>query len=129
MKNPRKRLTSSFFMRRYQTFLENGGLVHLKTDSNFLFTYTRMMAERNNLPMLLLTEDLYHDESIDPSTREILSIRTYYENQWIARGLNIRYMKFRLPREATLEEPDVEIEFDDYRSYKRSKRTPKTAGK
>jgi tRNA (guanine-N7-)-methyltransferase len=38
-------------------------------------------------------------------------------------------MKFRLPREATLEEPDVEIEFDDYRSYKRSKRTPKTAGK
>ena len=129
MKNPRKRLTSSFFMRRYQTFLEDGGLVHLKTDSNFLFTYTRLMAERNNLHILLLTEDLYHDESIDPSTREILSIRTYYENQWIARGLNIRYMKFRLPREATLEEPDVEIEFDDYRSYKRTKRTPKTAGK
>ena len=48
---------------------------------------------------------------------------TYYENQWIERGLNIRYMKFRLPRNGELVEPDVEIELDDYRSYKRPKRS------
>ena len=38
MKNPRKRLTSTYFMERYRRFLVDGGTVHLKTDSNFLFT-------------------------------------------------------------------------------------------
>ena len=42
---------------------------------------------------------------------------------WIARGLNIRYMKWHLPRLGELQEPDVEIELDDYRSYHRSKRS------
>ena len=40
MKNPHKRLSSTFFMERYRRFLTDGGLVHLKTASNFLFTYT-----------------------------------------------------------------------------------------
>ena len=45
------------------------------------------------------------------------------------RGLNIKYIKFRLPREGQLEEPDVEIPLDDYRSYHRSKRSGKATGK
>ena len=60
---------------------------------------------------------------MDEKTREILGIHTYYENQWIERGLNIKYMKFQLPREGELVEPDVEIELDDYRSFKRTKRS------
>ena len=54
---------------------------------------------------------------------QLESIQTYYESMWIARGLNIKYMKWQLPRLGTLEEPDVEIELDDYRSYHRSKRS------
>ncbi len=123
MKNPRKRLSSTFFMERYRHFLANGGIVHLKTDSNFLFTYTACMVERNGLPLLFSTEDLYHTSGIDPETHKILSIQTYYEAQWIARGLNIRYMKFRLPHEGALCEPEVDIPVDDYRSYKRNKRS------
>ena len=65
------------------------------------------------------TDDLYHSGLVD----DILSIRTYYEQQWLDRGLNIKYLKFRLPQEGALEEPDVEIELDDYRSYNRSKRS------
>ncbi len=42
---------------------------------------------------------------------------------WIERGLNIRYMKFALPAAGTLTEPDVEIPLDEYRSYKRPKRS------
>ena len=38
MKNPRKRLSSTYFLNRYRNFMEDGGVVHLKTDSNFLFT-------------------------------------------------------------------------------------------
>ena len=60
------------------------------------------MVEHNHLPLLFRTEDLYHATDIDDETRRILSIQTYYESQWIERGLNIRYMKFRLPHDGRL---------------------------
>ena len=119
MKKATKRLTSTYFMNRYRRFLVDGGLIHLKTDSNFMFTYTKYMVEHNHLPVEFVTDDLYHSGLAD----NILSIRTYYEQQWLDRGLNIKYLKFRLSQEGTLEEPDVEIELDDYRSYNRSKRS------
>jgi tRNA (guanine-N7-)-methyltransferase len=123
MKNPRKRLTSTYFMERYRKFLVDGGIIHLKTDSNFLFTYTTYMVEHNHLPVLLSTRDLYSENSENSEYSEAASIQTYYESMWIARGLNIKYMKWRLPRTGTLSEPDVEIELDDYRSYHRTKRS------
>lgn len=123
MKNPRKRLSSTFFLERYRKFLVNNGTIHLKTDSNFLFTYTTCMVEHNKLPMLFHTTDLYHQEGIDDTTKQILSIQTYYEKMWIERGLNIKYMKFSLPQDTQLVEPEVEIELDDYRSYRRDKRS------
>ena len=123
MKNPRKRLTSSFFMERYRRFLVDNGIVHLKTDSFFLYTYTSLMVQVNNLPLLFCTDDLYHTEGLDDATKKILSIQTYYESMWIERGLNIKYIKFQLPHEGLLQEPDVEIPLDDYRSYHRPKRS------
>lgn len=123
MKNVRKRLTGTAFMERYRHFLTDGGVVHVKTDSNFLFTYTSYMTERNALPVLFKTDDLYHTEGLDDDTRRILSIRTYYESQWIERGLNIKYIKFRLTAGSPLVEPEVEIPVDEYRSYKRTNRS------
>lgn len=123
MKNPHKRLTSTFFMQRYRHFLVDEGVVHLKTDSNFLYTYTSFMVERNRLPVQMDTDDLYHTEGLDPLTQTILSIQTYYESMWIERGLNIKYLRFQLPHEGELEEPDVEIPVDDYRSYRRRSRS------
>ncbi len=119
MKKATKRLTSTYFMNRYRNFLKPDGVIHLKTDSNFMFTYTKYMVERNNFPVLFVTDDLYHSNLVD----DILGIQTYYEQQWLDRGLNIKYIKFMLPQEGKLEEPDVEIELDDYRSYNRSKRS------
>lgn len=126
MKKVTKRLTSTFFMNRYRKFLVDGGLIHLKTDSNFLFTYTNYMVEKNTLPVEFSTTDLYHSvlaEHPDTEEARILSIQTYYEQQWIDRGLNIKYLRFRLPHVGELQEPEVEIELDDYRSYNRSKRS------
>ena len=126
MKKVTKRLTSTFFMNRYRKFLVDGGLIHLKTDSNFLFTYTNYMVEKNALPVEFSTTDLYHSvlaEHPDTEEARILSIQTYYEQQWIDRGLNIKYLRFRLPHAGELQEPEVEIELDDYRSYNRSKRS------
>ncbi len=123
MKNPRKRLSSTFFLQRYRNFLVDGGTIHLKTDSNFLFTYTKLMVEKNQLPLDICTEDLYHDTPAVLTESPILNIQTYYESMWMARGLNIRYMRFQLPHEGNLQEPEVEIELDDYRSYHRTKRS------
>lgn len=119
MKKATKRLTSTYFMERYRKFLKDEGIVHLKTDSNFMYTYTNYMVEANQLPVDFKTDDLYHSGLAD----DILSIRTYYEQQWLDRGLSIKYLKFRLPQVGELKEPDVEIELDEYRSYNRSKRS------
>jgi tRNA (guanine-N7-)-methyltransferase len=81
------------------------------------------MVDVNKLPLLFRTEALYNTECIDEETKKILGIHTYYEQMWIDRGLNIRYTKFRLPNEGTLQEPDVEIPLDEYRSYHRPKRS------
>ena len=126
MKNPRKRLTSTWFLERYRKFLSDGGFVHLKTDSNFLFTYTSLLVEKNHLPVLVKTTDLYADACKDSIAA---SIQTYYEGMWIARGLNIKYMKFCLPSDGELVEPYVEIPLDDYRSYHRDKRSSKDTAK
>lgn len=119
MKKATKRLTSTYFMNRYRKFLVPDGIIHLKTDSNFMFTYTKYMVQENNLPVDFMTEDLYGSGLVD----EILGIRTYYEQQWLDRGLNIKYLKFHLTKEGELREPDVEVELDEYRSYNRSKRS------
>ncbi len=122
MKKQTKRLTASPFLARYRRFLADGGLVHLKTDSLFLYTYTRLLAEENALPVEYLTEDLYHDPLPDAEAG-LLDIQTYYEQQWMGRGIPIKYIRFRLPRTGPLREPDVEIEMDSYRSYNRTKRS------
>ena len=73
MKKATKRLTSTYFMERYRKFLVSNGIIHLKTDSNFMFTYTKYMIEENGLPVEFITEDLYHSDLVD----DILGIKTY----------------------------------------------------
>lgn len=123
MKKVNKRLTSTLFMRLYQNVLVDGGTIHLKTDSNFLYTYTRLMAEASALPIEVATPNLYEEFADNEEYAVMLSIRTYYERQWIARGIDIKYLRFALPSNAQLVEPDVEIEYDDYRSFGRQKRS------
>lgn len=125
MKKVGKRLTSTRFMRLYREILSEGGIVHLKTDSNFMYTYTLEMAKANRYPVLFSTDDLYHSDLAD----EVLSIKTYYEQQWLSRGIGIKYIRFAPEERETLTEPDVEIEYDPYRSFNRSKRSALASGK
>lgn len=115
MKKERKRLTSTRFLELYRLISKDNALIHLKSDSPFLYTYTKSVVEENRLPIVTDTNDLYHSGIVD----DILNIRTYYEQQWLARGLSIKYISFKLPHEGELVEPDVEIPFDTYRSYSR----------
>ncbi|NLI64607.1 MAG: tRNA (guanosine(46)-N7)-methyltransferase TrmB [Bacteroidales bacterium] len=119
MKKVTKRLTSTFFLKKYSNILKKDGVIHLKTDSNFLFTYTKYLVEENKLPLAYITDDLYQSDWAD----EVRSIKTNYEQQWINRGLTIKYIKFKLGTSKSFVEPDVEIELDSYRSYNRHKRS------
>ena len=125
MKKVNKRLTSTRFMKLYREILSDEGVIHLKTDSNFMYTYTCEMVKANRYPVNVQTDDLYHCGQAD----EILSIRTYYEQQWLERGLNIKYIQFVCEPREELIEPDVDIEYDAYRSFNRSKRSALAAGK
>lgn len=122
MKKETKRLTSSFFMQRYQQIMQNGGLIHLKTDSPFLSTYTRAMIQVNEYQLLADTNDLYHDTQLkdDIWMKEATALQTHYEHQWLERGMTIKFLTWRLHHKQTFTEPDIEIEKDTYRSYGRN---------
>lgn len=116
MKKVNKRLTGTHFLDIYRQVLAPGGIIHLKTDSPFLFAYTTAMLEHNSITPLHATADLYNS----PLDAVVPSIRTYYEQQWLGRGIPSKYIAWRLPSdEVVLSEPDVEIEPDTYRSFGR----------
>ncbi len=115
MKKVRKRLTSTRFLELYRKVLVPDGIIHLKTDSPFLYTYTDALVKLNKLDVDVNTPDLYH-LGIDD---DILGIKTFYEQQWLERGLTIKYIKFHLDATTVLQEPDIEIEEDTYRSFSR----------
>lgn len=115
MQKVNKRLTSTRFMQLYRQILKDGGLVHLKTDSPFLYAYTDAMVRLNGFTTEVNTDDLYHSGLAD----DILEIRTFYERQWLARGLTIKYINWHLDATTALQEPVVDIEKDTYRSFSR----------
>ena len=55
------RLTSPLFLQRYRRFLKPDGIVHLKTDSRFLYEYTQSVIRANGLQVLASGTDIYHD--------------------------------------------------------------------
>ena len=126
MKKATKRLTSTYFMQRYAELLVENGLIHLKTDSPFLYTYTQAMVKENNYPLLVDTCDLYNTEQMsgvgncESDIEEARALQTHYEHQWLDRGLTIKYLRWELAHRDTLKEPEIEIEKDTYRSYGRN---------
>lgn len=117
MKKVNKRLTGTRFLSLYSRVCTSGAIINLKSDSPFLYTYTREMARHNHLDIVADTDDLYRADGLP---EELRSIRTFYEQQWLDRGLTIKYLAFRLPDNPdSLTEPDIDIEHDTYRSFSR----------
>jgi tRNA (guanine-N7-)-methyltransferase len=88
---PRKRLTSPLFLDRYRKFLKNGGLIHLKTDSRMLHDYTLNVINENRFTLL----SSYTDILLQNPNDELLSVKTFYEAQYTAKGIPITYLKFQ----------------------------------
>jgi len=113
-----KRMTSTRFMKLYSRILKENGIIHLKTDSPFMYAYTCAMIQANRLPVEAETDDLYNSCLPD----EILSIQTFYEQQWLGRGMTIKYIRFICEARSSYREPEIEIEPDSYRSFNRIRR-------
>jgi len=102
LNKPLKRLTSTRFLKRYQSFLKPEGFVNLKTDSVELYHYTSTLIRHNALPLEFGTADLYNSAY----DNQILSIKTYYENIWLEEGKPIHYLRFQLPNKPLTEPSD-----------------------
>ncbi len=119
----KKRLTAPLFMNRYRNFLKPGGIVHLKTDSRYLFEYSYAMAEQNGLEILASGTDiyggdrarLYESQLSSVSGRSavdaLFEVQTFYESQYLAQGIQITYLAFVADHEG----PFVSPEWDEGR--------------
>lgn len=91
---PKKRLTSHQFLAKYKTFLKPDGIIHLKTDSILLHESTLEVIREGGHKLLEANNDIYAPES--HVAEEITSIKTFYESQFLAKGMPITYLKFVL---------------------------------
>jgi tRNA (guanine-N7-)-methyltransferase len=129
-KNSNKRLISPWFLNNYRSFLDNMGIVHLKTDNPELYNYTKSLIIYNELEIIFETSDLYsgtnmnetdssrllsvvytaqlpveeHTEIINHTPLGILTIRTHYENLFLKKGMKINYISFKLDKEKQIED-------------------------
>lgn len=114
----KKRLTSPLFLARYRDFLRPGGIVHLKTDSRYLHEYSRAVAERNGLEILACATDIYGADrerlqssplasvSGPDAVKALFEVQTFYEKQYLARGIDITYLSFVIDHEGEYKSPD-----------------------
>jgi tRNA (guanine-N7-)-methyltransferase len=96
---PRKRLTSPLFVGRYKQILEPGGIINLKTDSTLLYEYTIEQIEENHYQCVLKNHDVYGDlvqNNPDEDIQYKMSIKTFYEQKWLAQDIKIKYCQFKV---------------------------------
>ena len=88
----KKRLTSPSMLDKYRSILSDDALLHLKTDSQFLYGYTLGILEGLGCEILDSSYDIDRQKPDD----ELLKIRTNYEGIFREKGLPITYIKFQL---------------------------------
>ena len=114
LKSENSRLTSPVFLERYRKFLKPGGVVHLKTDSRFLYEYSLAVARRNGLRILAATADLYgvpRSELAVDEVNALYEVQTFYERMFRAQGYKICYLSFTLDHEGPFEYPDFDAAY------------------
>lgn len=90
-----KRLTSPKFLNIYQKVFVPGAIIHLKTDSNELFEFSKISVRQFGCVIHDVVEDIYAERA----DSELLTIQTHYEKRWLENGKSIKYMRFGLPAE------------------------------
>lgn len=101
----KKRLTHPKFLRLYAQFLKPGGMIHLKTDSPDLYSFTKLVIRNYDCHV--------HEDYADINNMELLTnelkIKTHYEGLDIAKSNRIHYLSFSLPSSLPGKEKDEEL--------------------
>ena len=92
-KRTKHRLINETYFDRYRHILIDGGVLNLKTDSEFLHGYTLGLLHGFGHEVLYANHNVYQNEGSPP---EVTEIQTFYENQYLEKGKPITYIKFRL---------------------------------
>ena len=92
-KRTKHRLTNPEFLQRYKNILKEEGLIHLKTDSEFLHGYTIGLLQGLGHKILYAHHDIYINTY---APEEVVNIQTFYEKQFLKQAKAITYLKFRL---------------------------------
>lgn len=90
------RMTHPDFLERYKKILKKDGMIHLKTDSEFLHGYTLGLLQGAGHDIITAHHDIYGAPEYDPGTPLLREIKTYYEGLFSAKGKTITYIKFRI---------------------------------
>ncbi len=92
-KRTKHRLTNPQFLEMYQRVIRKGGVIHLKTDSEFMHGYTLGIVQGLGFELLYSNHDIYTNEGCP---QEALNIQTFYELQYLQLNKPITYLKFRI---------------------------------
>ncbi|WP_158974554.1 tRNA (guanosine(46)-N7)-methyltransferase TrmB [Cellulophaga sp. L1A9] len=92
-KRTKHRLTNKIFLNKYNYILDENGVVNLKTDSEFMHGYTLGLLHGLGLEVIYANHDVYKNEG---SPKEVLTIQTFYENQYLEKGKPITFTQFKV---------------------------------
>ena len=85
------RLTNSKFLKIYNSILKPKGVIHLKTDSDFMFGYSLGILEGKDLKVKYAHHDIYNNESSPEISRQV---QTYYEKMFLKESKKIKFLSF-----------------------------------
>lgn len=92
-KRTKHRMTNATFLERYKQILKPDGVIHLKTDSEFMHGYTLGLLHGAGHEVIYANHDVYKNEG---SPEEVIGIQTFYEQQYLEQNKPITYIRFKL---------------------------------
>ena len=90
-KRTKHRMTNPDFLNKYKKILKPNGMVHLKTDSEYMHGYTLGLLQGLGLTIEYAHHDVYGTTN---APKEVTAIQTYYESQYLAINKKITYLRF-----------------------------------
>ncbi|WP_031426649.1 tRNA (guanosine(46)-N7)-methyltransferase TrmB [Flavimarina sp. Hel_I_48] len=92
-KRTKHRMTNADFLENYKKVLHSEGIVHLKTDSEFMHGYTLGLLHGAGHEVLYAHHDIYSNHE---APEEVVGIQTFYEKQYLEKQKRITYIKFKI---------------------------------
>lgn len=92
-KRTKHRMTNMEFLARYKKILKADGIMHLKTDSEFMHGYTLGLLHGQGHDVLYANHNIYRNEG---APEEVTGIQTFYEQFYLEQDKPITYIRFKI---------------------------------